>query len=112
MSSIVNETFIEQLIIKSDPDIDDEALGMFVEDIRPVLYDWVTTHLANKLNDEQMLELADILEESPTSTKVFEYLSDIIPDYEKFMESVYDDFEELYLNEYEDAELPDFLVKE
>jgi hypothetical protein len=60
--SLVNESFIEQLLIKADPEIDDEALDMMMEDVQPVLYDRVMTHIAKQLDDKQMGRFAEIVE--------------------------------------------------
>ena len=47
---IDTDTFIEQMIIKAVPDIDDDGLDMMIEDIKPVLYDRVMTHIVGKMD--------------------------------------------------------------
>jgi len=41
----INENFIEQLIIKANPNIEDDAIDLFLEDIRPILEEWVMNHI-------------------------------------------------------------------
>lgn len=60
--ALVNEAFIEQLLIKADPNIDDEALDMMMDDIQPVLYERILTHIAKELDDKQMGTFADLIE--------------------------------------------------
>jgi len=47
---IDTDTFIEQLIIKAMPEIDDDGLDMMIEDTKPVLYDRVMTHIVGKID--------------------------------------------------------------
>jgi hypothetical protein len=49
---IDTDTFIEQLLIKAIPDIDDEGLDMMIEDTKPVLYDRVMTHIIEKIDEK------------------------------------------------------------
>ena len=49
---IDTDTFIEQMIIKAIPDIDDEGLDMMIEDTKPVLYDRVMTHIVGKIDEK------------------------------------------------------------
>lgn len=101
MKSAINQRFIEQLIIKAMPDIDDEALDMFTEDTYPVLYDRLMTNIATQLNDKQMGEFADLIEKGSDEKKLYDYLQKNIADYEKYIEGVYDAFEKKYLEEFQ-----------
>lgn len=49
---IDTDTFIEQMIIKAVPEIDDEGLDMMIEDTKPVLYDRVMTHIVGKIDEK------------------------------------------------------------
>jgi hypothetical protein len=49
---IDTDTFIEQLIIKAIPDIDDDGLDMMIEDTKPVLYDRVMTHIVKEIDEK------------------------------------------------------------
>lgn len=49
---IDTDTFIEQMIIKAIPDIDDDGLDMMIEDTKPVLYDRVMTHIVGKIDEK------------------------------------------------------------
>ena len=95
-----NETFIEQLLIKADPEIDDEALDLMVEDVKPVLIDWITTHLAKKLTDTQLQEFMKLIKKWASGDEIQIYLDNELPDYEEFINKVYDDFENMYLDNY------------
>jgi len=48
------EEFIEQLLIKANPDIDDNGLDMLIEDVEPVLIDRIMTNIISKLTEEQL----------------------------------------------------------
>ncbi len=50
---IDTDTFIEQMIIKAAPEIDDEGLDMMIEDTKPVLYDRVMTHIVGKIDEKE-----------------------------------------------------------
>ena len=94
------ETFIEQLIIKANPDIDDEGLDMLVEDVKPVLIDRVMTNIASMLTEEQLKWFNELFKKNGIDNKMYDYLAKEIPGYERFIDQVYDDFEKMYLEEY------------
>lgn len=47
---IDTDLFIEDLIIKAIPDIDEQGLEMMIEETKPVLYDRVMTHIVGKID--------------------------------------------------------------
>lgn len=49
---IDTDLFIESMIIKAMPEIDDEGLEMMIEDTKPVLYDRVMTHIVGQIKEE------------------------------------------------------------
>ncbi|MEI6118629.1 MAG: hypothetical protein WCP92_05395 [bacterium] len=49
---IDTDIFIEQMIIKVVPEIDDEGLEMMIEETKPVLYDRVMTHIVGKIDEK------------------------------------------------------------
>lgn len=95
-----NENFIDQLLIKANPDIDDDALDLLSQDVEPVLFDRVMTNLANKLDDKQLGEFTKIAKSEASEKVIYDYLSKCIPDYEKFIEKTYMEFEKMYLENY------------
>jgi hypothetical protein len=99
-----NEAFIEQLIIKAMPDIDDTGIDMLKDDIEPMIFDWVMTNIASKMDDKQAEEFMALVQKKAPEKDIYAYLSKIIPNYEKFMESVYDEFETMYLQEFKKEE--------
>ncbi|MBQ7616923.1 hypothetical protein IJS64_02845 [bacterium] len=52
-----NKNFLEQLILKVNPDLDDAGLEMMVSDAEPVLEEWVFTNIISTLNESQREEL-------------------------------------------------------
>lgn len=50
ITMIDTDTFIEQMLIKAMPEIDDEGLDMMIEDTKPVLYDRVMTHIVGQID--------------------------------------------------------------
>lgn len=98
-----NEDFLEQLIIKANPDLDDAGIELMVSDAQPVLQERVFTNIIAKLNPEQRKELIKLTEDKNyVSWKAYEYLSSVISNYEKFIEKVYDDFEKMYLENFKE----------
>lgn len=96
-----NKNFLEQVIIKSDPNIDDAGLEMMVADAEPVLQEWIMTNIVSMLSSNQASELTIITEQNRwINGKVYEYLSKQILDYEDYLEKIYKDFEDMYLKEY------------
>lgn len=92
-----NKDFLEQLILKINPDIDDAGLEMFVSDAEPVLEEWVLTNIISKLNSEQRKEIVKLTEnENYTEWEAYKFLSKAIPNYENFIKEVYENFEKMY----------------
>ena len=98
---IDTDTFIEQMIIKAIPDIDDDGLDMMIEDTKPVLYDRVMTHIVGKIDEKDGQGFLDILEKDGVTPEVAEYLKSKIENFPEFLEKVYDDFETMYLKEFD-----------
>ena len=96
-----NENFLEQLILKANPDLDDTGIEMLVANAEPVLQERVFTNIIKKLSPEQRKELFAITDgKQHTSWKAYEFLVKAIPDYEHFIENVYNEFEKMYLENY------------
>lgn len=98
-----NEDFLEQLIFKANPDLDDAGIEMMISDAKPVLQERVFTNIIAKLNPEQRNELTKLTEDKNyISWNAYEYLCSVIPDYERFIQKVYDDFEKMYLENFKE----------
>ena len=96
-----NENFLEQLILKANPDLDDAGIEMLVADAEPVLQERVFTNIIKKLSTEQRKQLIATTDgEQYTSWKAYKFLVKAIPDYEHFIENVYNEFERMYLENY------------
>jgi hypothetical protein len=59
-----NEDFLEQLILKANPDLDDIGIDMLVADAEPVLEEWVFTNIIKKLSPEQRKQLISITDDN------------------------------------------------
>lgn len=94
-----NNLFIEQLIIKAMPDLDNDGLDLLKEDVKPIVFDRVMTNIAAKMNDAQAEEFMQLVEKKASEKDILEYLNKIIPNYETFIENIYDEFEIMYLKE-------------
>jgi len=98
-----NKDFLEQLILKVDPDIDDAGLEMMVSDAEPILQEWVFTNIISKLNPDQRKKIVEITwNDNYVTWKAYEYLSSVIENYEGFIWKVYDDFEKMYLKNFKE----------
>ncbi len=101
---IDTDIFIEQMIIKVVPEIDDEGLEMMIEETKPVLYDRVMTHIVGKIDEKDGQWFLDILEKQWVTPEVADYLKSKIENFPEFLEKVYDDFETMYLKEFKSFE--------
>lgn len=95
-----NEDFLEQVILKANPDLDDIGIDMLVADAEPVLEERVFTNIIKKLSPEQRKQLIAINDNQYTSWKVYRFLLKAIPNYEKFIKWVYEKFEKMYLENF------------
>jgi len=94
-----DDMFIETLLIKAYPDIEDSALDLLIEDVRPVLYDRVMTNLVQKMPEDKLQEFLDITKKDYSDKELQSFLQKTIKDYDSFIDKVYKDFEEMYLEE-------------
>lgn len=101
---IDTDTFIEQMLIKAVPEIDDEGLDMMIEDTKPVLYDRVMTHIIEKIDEKDGQWFLETIETKGVTPEVTEYLKSKIKNFPKFLEKIYDDFETMYLKEFKNFE--------
>lgn len=101
---IDTDTFIEQMIIKAIPDMDDEGLDMMIEDTKPVLYDRVMTHIVGQIDEKDGQWFLDKLETEWVTPEVADYLKTKIPNFQEFLEKTYDEFETMYLKELKNFE--------
>ncbi len=98
-----NQDFLEQLILKLDPDIDDAGLEMLVSDAEPVLEEWVFTNIIARLNPSQRKQIIKLTgRDNYTEWESYKFLSTVIPNYEKFIKKVYEDFENMYKKNFND----------
>jgi hypothetical protein len=96
-----NDAFIEQLIAKADPEADADAIETMKEEIDPMIFDRVMTNIASKFTDDQAEKFMQLVQKNVPEKEIYEYLKKAIPKYESFIEKVYDEFETMYLQEYE-----------
>lgn len=101
---IDTDTFIEQLLIKAIPDIDDEGLDMMIEETKPVLYNRVMTHIIEKIDEKDGQWFLENIEKKGITPEVTEYLKSKIENFPEFMEKIYDDFQTMYLKEFKKFE--------
>jgi hypothetical protein len=94
-----DDMFIETLLIKAYPDIEDSALDLLIEDVRPVLYDRVMTNLVQKMPEDKLQEFLDITKKDYSDEELQSFLQKTIKDYDSFIDKVYKDFEDMYLEE-------------
>jgi thymidylate synthase ThyX len=94
-----DDMFIETLLIKAYPDIEDSALDLLIEDVRPVLYDRVMTNLVQKMPEDKLQEFLDITKKDYSDQELQSFLQKTIKDYDGFIDKVYKDFEDMYLEE-------------
>lgn len=98
---MIRDDFLETVLIKAwIPQ--DEAFGYFVAQAEPVLDDRVLTNVVWKLNEEQLATFTELAANKSKESEIYKYLSSVIPNYEKFIEKVYDDFEKMYLENFKE----------
>lgn len=94
------EDFIESILIKAMPDIEDSTLDLMIEDVIPVLEDRILTNIATKLTDIQLQKFTALLKEKKADKELSDFLSKNVADYEDYMTKLYTDFETMYLKEF------------
>lgn len=99
-----NDAFIDQLIIKASPDMDDTGIDMLKDDIEPMVFDRVMTNIADKMTDDQAEWFMELVQKKSPEEEIYKYLNKIIPNYENFIEKVYNEFETMYLKEFKNFE--------
>ena len=96
-----NEDFLEQLILKANPDLDDAGVEILAADAEPVLEERVFTNIMKRLSPGQRKQLIAITDDKQyKSWKAYEFLVKAIPNYENFIQGVYDEFEKKYLKNF------------
>lgn len=98
---MIRDDFLETVLIKAWIPQDD-SFGYFVEQAEPVLNDRVLTNVIWKLNEEQLATFTELAGNKSNESEIYEYLSSVIPDYERFIEKVYNDFEKMYLENFKE----------
>ena len=98
---MIRDDFLETVLIKAWIPQDD-AFGYFVEQAEPVLNDWVITNVTWQLNEEQLDTFMNLAASKADESVIYNYLCSVIPDYEKFIEKVYDDFEKMYIENFKE----------
>ncbi len=101
---IDTDDFIERLIIKAIPDIDDKGLEMMIEETKSVLYDRVMSHIVKEIDDKDWEKFFDMIETKWITQEVADYLKSKIPNFSEFLEKIYNDFETMYLKEFKNFE--------
>lgn len=96
---MVRDNFLETVLIKAWVPQDDN-FGYFMEQAEPVLNDWVLTNVVWALDKKQLNTFLDLAEKKASEKAIYQYLSSVIPNYEKFIQKVYDDFEKMYLENF------------
>lgn len=98
---MIKDDFLETVLIKAWIPQDD-AFGYFVEQAEPILNDWVITNVVWQLNEDQLANFTDLAEKRANEDEIYKYLCSVIPDYERFIQKVYDDFEKMYLENFKE----------
>lgn len=98
---MIRNDFLETVLIKAGIPQDD-TFGYFVEQAEPVLNDWVITNVTWQLNEEQLDTFMNLAASKADESVIYNYLCSVIPDYEKFIEKVYDDFEKMYIENFKE----------
>lgn len=101
---IDTDAFIQELILKAIPDVEKEELDAMIEETQPVLYDRVITHIISQIDEKSGQKFIDILETEGVTPEVAEYLKNKIPNFQKFLEKTYEEFEVMYLKEFKSFE--------
>ena len=92
----IHNEFAKWLLIKAWLP-NDENLPMLIEDVLTTFYDWSMTQLMKKLDKLQLDLLWRMVEKESSDEEIYDMLNQNIPDFDNVMESLYDEFEKLYL---------------
>ena len=94
-----NEEFARHLALRAwFPD--DENLSLIIEDIGEVFTDRMMSRIVSKLADEALVAKLESLEDAHLIDK---FLENHIDDFEWFMGTIYNEFEDQYIGAFEQA---------
>lgn len=93
----IHNEFAKWLLIKVGLP-DDENLPMLIEDVLATFYDRSMTQLMKKLDKLQLDLLWRMVENKSSDKEIYDMLYQNIPNFDNVMESLYDEFEKLYLS--------------
>ncbi len=99
---MIRDRFLETVLIKAWIPQDDN-FGYFMEQAEPALNDWVLTNVMWMLNEEQIDTFAELVKNEASEDAVYSYLASVIPDYENFIWNVYDEFEKMYIENFQNS---------
>ena len=99
ISDNFQETFLDDLL--SQAGFEEDAIWLLKEDLRPILQERVVLSIVNELNEEDREHFLDLLD-AEKFEELNTYLKSTIPNYEEFLMEVYAQFEDEYLENFED----------
>jgi hypothetical protein len=97
---IDTDEFIQQLIKKAMPNVEEEDIQTMIEDTQPILYDRVISNIMEQIEEKDREKILDTLETKGVTAEVTEYLTSKIPNFPEFMEKTYNEFETMYLENF------------
>lgn len=99
ISDNFQETFLDDLL--SQAGFEEDSIWLLKEDLRPILQERIILSITNELNEEDREHFLDLLD-AEKFEELNTYLKSTIPNYEEFLMEVYAQFEDEYLENFED----------
>ena len=93
------ESFLDELVKQAGFEEDD--FDMIKDDLRPILQERIVLHIYRELSEEDWNKVSDFLEHEKYE-ELNAFLKEKIPNYEDFIMEIYAEFEDEYLENFED----------
>lgn len=96
---MANQEFIKNLLLKVWFK-DDDSLNILIWQTLEVFNEWLETEILMALSDENMEKFDSLVQDDPSDEKIYNFFFKSIPDFDEFMDGLYEKFEKKYISEY------------
>ena len=96
---LFQESFLDELVKQAG--FEENEFDMIKDDLRPILQERIVLHIYRELSEEDWNKVSDFLEHEKYE-ELNAFLKEKIPNYEDFIMEIYAEFEDEYLENFED----------
>ena len=99
ISKSFQEAFLDELVKQAG--FEKDEYDMIKDDLRPILQERIVLHIYKALSEEDWDKVSDFLEHEKFD-ELNAFLKEKIPNYDDFIMEIYAEFEDEYLENFED----------